>query len=219
MRQEQQAFALQVDRLITEQELVIKPFGPAISSPNYAYGCTILGDGSVIPVINGKVLVERKLGQPNAEIQFTDSPQSLIPLDHKPALAGKLPQPAKIPQASTVLIVDDAFTFRQTLTVLLEKEGFRVLQARDGRDAIEQLQQGMSVQLVICDIEMPNMNGFEFLSYRRQNTQISNIPVVMLTSRSSDKHRWLAMRLGAVDYLTKPCLEQELLETVGNVLN
>ncbi|MDJ0704297.1 MAG: response regulator [Leptolyngbyaceae cyanobacterium MO_188.B28] len=220
LRHEQQAFALQVDRLITEQELVIKPFGLAIASPNYAYGCTILGDGSVIPVINGNLLVEKRLGQSNAEIQFTDSRQPLIPLDNKPALMGKAPQPpAKIPQASTVLIVDDAFTFRQTLTVLLEKEGFRVLQARDGRDAIDQLQQGRSVQLVICDIEMPNMNGFEFLSYRRQNAQLSNIPVVMLTSRSSDKHRWLAKRLGAVDYLTKPCLEQELLETVENVLN
>ena len=231
LRQDQQVFALQVDRLITEQELVIKPFGPAIASPNYAYGCTILGDGSVIPVINGKVLLEMRLGQSKAEIQFTDSAQSLIPLDNKPSLVSKLPNAVKpslvsklpntvkISQATTVLIIDDAFTFRQTLTVLLEKEGFRVLQARDGRDAIDQLRQGMSVQLVICDIEMPNMNGFEFLNYRRQNPQLSNIPVVMLTSRSSDKHRWLAMRLGAVDYLTKPCLEQELLETVENVLN
>ena len=219
LRQERQVFALQVDRLITEQELVIKPFGSAIAAPSYAYGCTILGDGSVIPVIDGKALIELELGQSKADIQFTDNPQSLIPFDKKQLPGSKLPNVVKMPQASTVLIVDDAFTLRQTLTLSLEKEGFRVLQARDGREAMDQLQQGIPIQLVICDIEMPNMNGFEFLSFRRQNPHLAKIPVVMLTSRSSTKHRRLAMQLGAAAYLTKPYLEQELLETLENMLN
>jgi chemotaxis family two-component system sensor histidine kinase/response regulator PixL len=71
---------------------------------------------------------------------------------------------------------------------------------------------------VICDIEMPNMNGFEFLSHRRQDPQISKIPIVMLTSRSNDKHRWLAMQLGANAYFTKPYLEQEFLVAIKQLM-
>ena len=108
-------------------------------------------------------------------------------------------------------IVDDAVALRRTLALTLERAGCRVLQARDGREAIEQLRQSTEVNLVVCDIEMPNMNGFEFLGQRRQDPQLSKIPVAMLTSRSNDKHRWLAMRLGATAYFTKPYLEQEFL--------
>ena len=86
------------------------------------------------------------------------------------------------------------------------------------REALERLQQSSSVDLVICDIEMPNMNGFEFLSHRRQDSQISTIPVVMLTSRSNDKHRWLAMHLGANAYFTKPYLEQEFLVAIKQLM-
>jgi chemotaxis family two-component system sensor histidine kinase/response regulator PixL len=75
------------------------------------------------------------------------------------------------------------------------------------------------VNLVVCDIEMPNMNGFEFLGQRRQDPQLSKIPVVMLTSRSNDKHRWLAMRLGATAYFTKPYLEQEFLVAIKHIID
>jgi chemotaxis family two-component system sensor histidine kinase/response regulator PixL len=74
------------------------------------------------------------------------------------------------------------------------------------------------VELVICDIEMPNMNGFEFLSYRRQDPELSKVPVVMLTSRSNDKHRWLAMQLGATAYFTKPYLEQDFLAAIKQII-
>lgn len=96
--------------------------------------------------------------------------------------------------------------------------GYRVLQAPDGREAIAQLKQH-SVELVICDIEMPNMNGFEFLGARRQEAELSHISVVMLTSRSNDKHRWLAMQLGATDYFTKPYLEREFLNSIKDILH
>jgi chemotaxis family two-component system sensor histidine kinase/response regulator PixL len=92
------------------------------------------------------------------------------------------------------------------------------LQARDGREALEQLRQSSAVNLVVCDIEMPNMNGFEFLGQRRQDPQISKVPVVMLTSRSNDKHRWLARHLGANAYFTKPYLEQEFLGAIEQIL-
>ena len=120
-------------------------------------------------------------------------------------------------QAPTILVVDDAITLRRTLALFLEREGFRVLQAQDGQEAMDQLQQA-AVQLIICDIEMPNMNGFEFLNARRQDSQLVQIPVVMLTSRSNEKHRWLALKLGANAYFTKPYLEQEFLSALKTLV-
>jgi chemotaxis family two-component system sensor histidine kinase/response regulator PixL len=93
-----------------------------------------------------------------------------------------------------------------------------VIQARDGREALEQLHQNAGISLVICDVEMPNMNGFEFLSQRRRSQGLLEIPVAMLTSRGSDKHRQLAMQLGANDYFTKPYIEQQFLTSVKNLV-
>lgn len=207
IRAGQQVFALEVDQLVTEQELVIKPLGGAISPPSYIFGCTILGDGSLIPVIDGIALIELALRQGE-----TAGSSSSVSGQY---LSFSSPYGTRTTQVKTVLVVDDAVTLRRTLALSLERAGFRVLQARDGQEAIEQLQE--SVQIIICDIEMPNMNGFEFLNYRRQHPQIAAIPVIMLTSRSNDKHRWLAMQLGATTYLTKPYLEQELLATIAKL--
>jgi CheY-like chemotaxis protein len=93
-----------------------------------------------------------------------------------------------------------------------------VLQAKDGYEAIEQLRVQTGVDLVICDIEMPRMNGFEFLKHRQQDSALGTIPVVILTSRSGEKHRLIATELGATGYITKPFLEHQLLETVNNVI-
>jgi chemotaxis family two-component system sensor histidine kinase/response regulator PixL len=113
-----------------------------------------------------------------------------------------------------VLLVDDSITLRQTLALTLQKAGYQVLQAKDGYEAIAQLQEQADIQLVICDIEMPRMNGFEFLKHRQQDSMLSNIPVVMLTSRSGEKHRLIASELGATAYITKPFLEYKLLAIV-----
>jgi chemotaxis family two-component system sensor histidine kinase/response regulator PixL len=121
--------------------------------------------------------------------------------------------------APTVLVVDDAVSLRQTLALSLERAGYRVLQAGDGWEALKQLQSNSSVKLVICDIEMPNLNGFDFLNHRRKDPQLQNVPVVMLTSRSSDKHKRLAMHLGATDYFTKPYIEQSFLKAIKDILN
>ncbi|KAM3091616.1 response regulator, partial [Phormidesmis sp. 146-12] len=125
----------------------------------------------------------------------------------------------KTTQTPTVLVVDDAASLRRPLALTLERAGFRVLQAQDGWEAIDQLRQNSPIELVICDIEMPNMNGFEFLNYRRQDAQLSLTPTVMLTSRSNEKHRRLAMQLGATAYFTKPYLEQEFLAALKNILD
>jgi chemotaxis family two-component system sensor histidine kinase/response regulator PixL len=214
LRQDQQIFALEVERLVTEQELVIKPFGAAISPPSYTYGCTILGDGSVIPVIDGIALLEFAHGSTTP----TATPLPKAASEETAMGSEDTPTPSRTVQVPTILIVDDAVALRQTLALTLERAGFRVLQARDGREAIEQLQQSVSVQLVVCDIEMPNMNGFEFLSQRRQDPQLSSVPVAMLTSRSSQKHRWLAMQLGASGYFTKPYLEQEFVGSLKDII-
>ncbi|MEL6319148.1 MAG: response regulator [Cyanobacteria bacterium J06626_14] len=208
-RQDQDFFALEVDRLINEQELVIKPFGQAIASPKYAYGSAILGDGSLVPVIDASALLQfRKEPVSTARVQES--------LEEQPLKPGRIIR--REIQAPTILVVDDAVTIRRTLSLSLSRAGFRVLQARDGREALEQLQQASSVKLIICDIEMPNMNGFEFLTHRRQDAALSAIPTVMLTSRGNDKHRWLANQLGATAYFTKPYLEQEFLSTIKEMI-
>ncbi|MGC1394715.1 MAG: response regulator [Coleofasciculaceae cyanobacterium] len=202
LRQSQQYFALEVERLVTEQELTIKPFGSAIAPPRFTYGCTTLGDGCLIPVIDAAMLLEslaHSLVQSSPAVSTTQVIDNWL-------------------KTPTVLIVDDAVALRRTLALSLERAGYRVLQAPDGREAIAQLKQS-AVDLVICDVEMPNMNGFEFLGARRQEAELSQIPVVMLTSRSNDKHRWLAMQLGATDYFTKPYLEREFLKIIKDILN
>lgn len=213
------SFALQVDRLVTEQELVIKPFGVAIVPPDYAYGCTVLGDGTLIPVIDGLALIDHLLTRELATMPTLSQMDALAAVVEANVASGQEQPNRSLNQATTVLVVDDAVTSRRMLAASLERAGYRVLQARDGQEALEQLQQSQVVQLVVCDIEMPNMNGFEFLTQRRQTPDIANIPTVMLTSRSNDKHRWLAMQLGATAYFTKPYLEQEFLGAIAEYLN
>jgi chemotaxis family two-component system sensor histidine kinase/response regulator PixL len=260
VQREEQVFGLAIDRVLTEQELVIKPFGTAAVPPRYLYGCTILGDGSPVPVIDAIALLESfpnspshrfdlpdssidpvgqqldsvaatatRSGQASAEITpDTVTPDTVTPDTVTPDTV--TPKPIAMPigtarprlnfrktQTPTVLVVDDAIMLRRTLALFLEREGFRVLQAQDGQEAIDRLQQA-SVQLVVCDLEMPNMNGFEFLNFRRQTPHLAEIPVMILTSRSNEKHRWLSLKLGATAYFTKPYLEQEFLSALKALL-
>ena len=220
LEQDGQILALEIDRLVTEQELVIKPMGEAIAAPSYIYGCTIVGDGSLIPVIDGAALLESFVGHGKHKSVTIGGNAPLSAASEGGELT--IPTPALPPQrvmTETVLVVDDSITLRQTLALTFEKAGYRVLQARDGREAIEQLQKNSAtINLVVCDVEMPNMNGFEFLSQRRQDPVISKPPVVMLTSRSSDKHRMLAKQLGAKEYFTKPYIEQEFLTAISTII-
>lgn len=216
--QDNQTLALEIDRVVTEQELVIKPFGAALTPPNYMYGCTILGDGSLIPVIDGAALLNSFMGQSKTAFSTNLSePTSALNEDSSSSSLPTLP-PFQRDITPTLLVVDDSITLRQTLALTFEKAGYRVLQARDGREAIEQMKQNSTIQLVVCDIEMPNMNGFEFLSHRRTDPLLLKVPTVMLTSRSSDKHRQLATHLGANGYFTKPFIEQEFLAALSTII-
>jgi chemotaxis family two-component system sensor histidine kinase/response regulator PixL len=203
----EQTIALEVDQILSEQELVIKPFGKAIAAPSYLYGCTIQGDGSMLPVVDGLALVSKLLNP-----QTQDSSARLSRLANL-ALVPDRPQEAK-----NILIVDDSLTTRQTLALTLKKAGYRVIQAGDGRDGLDKLQQESEIDAVFCDVEMPRMNGFEFLSQCRQDPDRAELPIIMLTSRSGEKHRSLAKLLKATAYLTKPYLEQDLLKTLSSCL-
>jgi chemosensory pili system protein ChpA (sensor histidine kinase/response regulator) len=126
--------------------------------------------------------------------------------------------PAAPMQRSRVLVVDDSINVRRFVALTLEKAGYLVEQAKDGLEAIEKLQAGLSTQAVVCDIEMPRMDGYGFLTTIKGQPQFKNIPVLMLTSRSGDKHRKIAMNLGANGYFSKPFKEQELLATLTQLI-
>jgi two-component system, chemotaxis family, sensor histidine kinase and response regulator PixL len=192
---------LEIDRLIAEQELTIKPFGRSITPPSYSYGCTILGDGSILPVLDPHTLIRTVIDKPNC------------PLPQPPKSALESIDPSKL-----IMVVDDSITSRQSLCLSLEKYGYRTIQAKDGQVALQLLRQKTTeIKLVICDVEMPNMNGFEFLNIRRQDPTLTPIPVVMLTSRSNTKHRQFAAHLGAIDYFIKPYLENEFMKAIAQL--
>lgn len=231
-------FVLEVESLISEQELVIKPFSKAITPPKYAYGCTILGDGTLIPAFDGSALIDEFLGEATTHTPSNfDAGMELEPVaelptatetrETKPASRSANP-PAKLIGSSdskfktvrlyTLMVVDDSTAMRRTMALSLEKQGYRVIQAKDGKDALDKFRQNPHLNLIVCDIEMPTMNGFEFLGMRRRDSELSQIPIVMLTSRSGAKHRNLATQLGANGYFTKPYIEQEFLIEVKKIL-
>ncbi|MFO5527953.1 MAG: response regulator, partial [Cuspidothrix sp.] len=121
-------------------------------------------------------------------------------------------------QKGIILIVDDSINVRRYLALTLEKGGYQVEQAKDGQEALEKLESGLQIQAVICDIEMPRLDGYKFLERINNNAELKHIPVAMLTSRSSSKHRQLAMQLGAKAYFSKPYNEQELLKTLEEII-
>ncbi|MBW4453842.1 MAG: response regulator [Nostoc indistinguendum CM1-VF10] len=146
---------------------------------------------------------------------YSQEPDNKLPIETQPSYSQELDN--KSPKV--VLVVDDAISLRQTLSLTLQKSGYQVIQAQNGVEALEKLQLHPEIQLVVSDLEMPRMNGFELLSNFRQYPNLAKIPVVILTSRSAEKHRQLAQELGAKAYLTKPYLEHEFLATIKSLIN
>lgn len=194
--------AVAVERLIGQQEIVVKPLPPPLSKPRGVLGSTILGDGKVVTILD----VDDLVGQPLAN-------SSIAPV------SGKVPQMAPTSsQSPQILVVDDSYTIRQLLSLTLSRARYRVVQAKDGVDALEKLQNGLDCSLAIVDIEMPRMDGFELLRSIRATQRFAKIPVAMLTSRSGEKHRQMAMELGANLYFTKPYSEAQLLEAIPKLI-
>ena len=216
VKHDHQQVAVQVERCWGEQEVAIRQVEGNIPLPSGFNNCTILGDGRVVPLVNTNDLV------------------LWVTTGERPHISNKLPttrlqtaflKPPKVPtviqtsrQKGIILIVDDSINVRRYLALTLEKGGYQVEQAKDGQEALEKLESGLQVQAVICDIEMPRIDGYSFLERINNNTELRNIPVAMLTSRSSSKHRQLAMQLGAKAYFSKPYNEQELLRTLEEII-
>ncbi|MBD1831016.1 hybrid sensor histidine kinase/response regulator [Microcoleus vaginatus GB1-A2] len=194
--------AVAVERLIGQQEIVVKPLPPPLSKPRGVLGSTILGDGRVVTILD----VDDLLGQPSANSSST-------------AVSGKVQEMApSSSQSPLILVVDDSYTIRQLLSLTLTRARYRVVQAKDGMEALEKLHNGLDCSLAILDIEMPRMDGFELLRSIRATERFANIPVAMLTSRSGQKHRQMAMELGANQYFTKPYSEAQILQAIPKLI-
>ena len=200
-------FGLQVDRYWGEQEVTIRGVQSLIPMPTGFMGCAILGGGKLVPLVD----IDNLLVWAIADIDEAPSKTLTLPSERSD-------------RRVTVLIVDDSINVRRFLAMTLEKSGYRVEQAKDGLEAMEKLRKlqtlpkSSQVRAVICDIEMPRLDGFGFLVQSRSDENCKNIPVVMLTSRSGNKHRDLAMRLGASAYFAKPFKDNELLQTLSQLV-
>ncbi|MEA5565868.1 hybrid sensor histidine kinase/response regulator [Anabaena sp. UHCC 0399] len=211
-----QPVAIQVDRCWGEQEVAIRQVEGNIPLPTGFSNCTILGDGRVVSLVNTNELLYW-IANHQRTPRSHQLPSARLKTPFLFFNSGKTPAPT-IESKGTILIIDDSINVRRFLALTLEKGGYQVEQAKDGQDAWEKLTDGLQVQGVICDIEMPRLDGYGFLDKINSSTTTKHIPVMMLTSRSSDKHRQLAMQLGARAYFSKPYNEQELLRTLEEII-
>ncbi|MBW4460920.1 MAG: response regulator [Nodosilinea sp. WJT8-NPBG4] len=200
--------ALQVDQVIGEQEIVIKQLEGPVPKPIGIAGATVLGDGRVMPIADVLELIDLASGRLRRDASTSLWTQTV---DEEPIETVVHTDP-------TVLIVDDSITVRELLSMSFNKIGYRVEQARDGQEAWEKLRSGLPCDLVFCDIEMPRMDGLELLSRMQKDDVLSRVPTAMLTSRGADRHRQMAVDLGAKGYFTKPYLEEMLLDAAKRML-
>lgn len=198
---------IRVDQVMGEQELSIRSLGSTVSPPTYIQGCTVLGDAHLALAIEPSLLLEQV-----CESDQTQTSRVTVKLRNSSNAK------ADVDRALRVLIIDDSLTQRRTLERTLRGAGYDVIQAEDGLDAMVHLQKNTDVDLIFCDLEMPRMNGFEFLSQSRTIEGIKGVPIAILTSRSGGKYRQLAMELGASEFLSKPYTDYELLNTTAQLL-
>ncbi|NEQ77272.1 MAG: response regulator [Okeania sp. SIO2C9] len=201
--------AVQVDQVLEQQkEIVIKQLEGPIPKPVGIAGATVLGDGNIVAIADVIELINLATGRLRRDEgnmwSSSEEDEASLPMHQKSEL--------------TVLIVDDSITVRELLSMTFSKAGYRVEQARDGKDAWEKMRAGLPCDLVFCDIEMPRMDGFELLSRMQKDSHLNTLPVAMLTSRGAKKHMEMAFELGAKGYFTKPYIEDKLLEGAISIL-
>ena len=206
LRSGQSVAAIHVDEMIGNQEVVVKNIGPQLARVSGIAGATVLGNGEVVLIINPVQIAQRSdvpEFDPNVERVAPEVPKMAVVQPGKPL----------------VMIVDDSLTVRRITSRLLTREGFEVLTARDGIDALELLEnEAEAPDVILLDIEMPRMDGFEFTKTIKANPKHASIPIVMITSRTAEKHRNLAKDLGVDLYLGKPFQEEELLRHLRDML-
>lgn len=193
---------LEIERFWGEQEVTIRNINSPLPMPPGFVSSTVLGDGRVVPIIDPLPVLKWCLEREQS---------GLIAASVEP-----VPQAS---QGNTVLVVDDSVNVRRFLAMTLEKAGYLVEQARDGQEAVDKLESGLTVQAVVCDIEMPRLDGYGVLEEVKGQRRFEDLPIVMLTSRSHEKHRKVAMNLGASAYFSKPFNEQELLDTLAGFID
>ena len=193
-----QPVALQVDHLMGSREIVVKSLGPQFNSVRGVSGGTILGDGSVVVILDLPAMLRSDA--------LAES-QRLANLE-KAKESTRYRQ-----QVTTVMVVDDSVTVRKVTSRLLERNGMDVFTAKDGVDAVAQLQDHRP-DVILLDIEMPRMDGFEVASFIRHDEKLLNTPICMITSRTGEKHRERALAIGVNEYLGKPFQETDLLATI-----
>jgi two-component system, chemotaxis family, sensor histidine kinase and response regulator PixL len=201
--------AFHIDRYWGEQEVTLRSIdSPMPLTPGFG-NSIILGDGRVVPLVDPIQFANWMSSKSDAPVNSTPvGERSYISIDPTP----------NYPETNTILVIDDSINVRRYLVVMLEKEGYQVEQARDGQEAVEKLLAGLIVQAAICDIEMPRLDGYGVLEALRSNEDFEHLPILMLTSRNSEKHRMLAMNLGASAYFSKPYTEPELLTKLKSLI-
>ena len=214
-----QRVGLQIDRSWGEQEVAIRRVEGPIALPAGFSNCTILGDGRVVPLVSLPDLARWVFSCEGSEIH------SAAALYSNPVVNGAVDPvslqtlPTRTQKQARFMVIDDSVNVRRLLAMTLEKKaGYEVVQAQDGQDALEKLETGMQIDSIVCDVEMPRMDGYSFLSKLRSMPKLMEIPVTMLTSRSGEKHRSLAMNLGATAYFSKPYQERVLLKSLAENL-
>lgn len=194
-----QNMALQVDAIAGSRiEVVVKPLGRQLSHISGISAATIMGDGSVMLILDLIALMRNA----SATVRIDNQ---------KPATKVQIAT-----RKTLVLIIDDSVTVRKVTSRLLERNGYETQVAVDGVDALEKLQE-ITPDLMLLDIEMPRMDGFEFANQVRHTSRLKDIPIIMITSRTGEKHRERAMTIGVNQYMGKPFQEQELLDNVAKL--
>ncbi|MEN3291332.1 MAG: hypothetical protein V7642_585, partial [Burkholderiales bacterium] len=214
--------AIHVDEVIGNREVVVKNIGPQLARMIGVAGATVLGSGEIVLILNPVPLAQRAAHEHVRAPRLLPSgaPQSMGAVAE---MAGSQPAtPATGPvqglrTQSIVMVVDDSLTVRRVTQRLLSREGYQVVLAKDGVDALEHLQ-SVSPDVMLVDIEMPRMDGFDLTRNVRGDERTRHIPIIMITSRTAEKHRNYALELGVNQYLGKPYQEEQLLRLIAGFI-
>ncbi len=205
VRSSDHAVAVQVDSLAGSREIVVKSLGPQFAGVHGISGATILGDGRVVVILDLLATIRVRHAHLLNQLQTRTVSRAALPAE------------LEVERPTLVMVVDDSVTVRKVTSRLLERNGMNVLTAKDGVDAISLLQEHKP-DIMLLDIEMPRMDGFEVANLVRHDQNLKDLPIIMITSRTGDKHRERAMNIGVNDYLGKPYQESLLLETIAKLV-
>ncbi len=194
--------ALHVDELLGNREIVVKALGKQLSQAKGLAGASILADGSVVLILDVNGLVRHCATSAVKVVYQVDRPRAVASRNH---------------MKSTVMVVDDSITMRRVASKLLERHNYEVVTAKDGVDALAQLED-VRPDVMLLDIEMPRMDGYELASHMQNEDQFSKIPIIMITSRTGEKHRDRALEIGVTNYMGKPYQEDELIDNIQRAL-